>query len=125
MAKYYFGEVVNALLDDGAGELKVRPAIVVDRDADSRVDSSVIVIAITTSEQRKSRPFYHVKVHGTNTRDPVTGLVAPSWAKCNWPRQISFTDIRSRRGHLPDVLADKIAEIYDRLCEDDTFTDWQ
>ena len=64
-------------------------------------------------------------VHDSDERSPVTGLNAPSWAKCNWQRCISFSDIRGKLGRMPDELLEKITDIFDELCGDDSFSDWQ
>ena len=91
---------------------------------DERFDDDVTLIAITKRQQIPC-PHYHVQVHNSNNRDRETGLSYPCWAKCNWPRIVPLSHIRARLGQLPDHLSREIADVYDRLLADNTFSDWQ
>jgi hypothetical protein len=84
-SRFYVGQIVAASVHDGIKSTKVRPVIIIDEIRDSDADDEIMVIYISTNEQRPCPP-YHIKVHGSNEKDPVTGLSAPSWAKCNLPR---------------------------------------
>ena len=84
-SRFYVGQIVAASVHDGIKSTKVRPVIIIDEIRDSDADDEIMVIYISTNEQCPCPP-YHIKVHGSNKKDPVTGLSAPSWAKCNLPR---------------------------------------
>ncbi len=124
MARFFAGQIVHALIHDGVSGRKVRPVVIIDRDVDDTFDSEILVISIT-KRQEEPCPDYHIKVHDSQKKDRTTGLNYPCWAKCNWPRLILFSDVRGRLGHLPQELLEKIADVYDRLCADDDFDDWQ
>ena len=68
MGRYYFGDVVLLCIDDGKGNSKERPALVItpDRECDAGFDLRVIAISATLKDPL---PDYHVTVHGSNSTD--------------------------------------------------------
>lgn len=124
MPRFYFGQIVGALIDDGRGKIKERPAVIISDDDDYEVIGELLVVPITKRPQSPC-PTYHVQVHHTTIKDPDTGLYFPCWAKCNWARWIKIRRIQSTWGHMPDDLLISIADIYDTLYDDERFVDWQ
>ena len=124
MARFYFGQIVSAYIDDGRGHTKERPVVIISVDDEYQVTGELLVVPIT-KRPASPCPFYHVPVHHGTVKDSDTGLYYPCWAKSNWARWIEIRRIHSTWGHLPDDLSDKIANIYDTLYADDAFTDWQ
>jgi hypothetical protein len=124
MARFYFGQVVNASISDGTGKTKVRPAVIISEDDDYEIEGEIQVVAITKDHQTPC-PDYHIQVHNSTRRDPLTGLYYPCWAKCNWAPWLEIRRIKSTCGHMPDDLLTKIVDTYDRLLADEDFTDWE
>lgn len=123
-SRFYVGQIVAASVPDGISSTKVRPVVIIDNVRDPDDNDEILVVFISTSEQ-KPCPFYHVKVHESTKRDPITGLSAPSWAKCNLPRYVRAARIKHTIGIMPDAILKKIVETFDKLMDDDAFDDWQ
>jgi uncharacterized protein YifN (PemK superfamily) len=122
-SRFYAGQIVAASVNDGIKSTKVRPVVIIDDVTDCGDDDEIMVVFISSNEQVPC-PAYHVKVHGSNTKNPVTGLSVPSWAKCNLPRYVPVSRIKNTIGKMPDVLLRKIVETFDALMADDAFDDW-
>ncbi len=124
MGRYYFGQIVEVYFNDGCGKTKERPAVILSSDEQCDAGDSLLFLMISKSPTEPC-PFYHIKVHNSTSRNPVTGLYYPCWAKCNIVREMEQRRIIKPWGHMPDELFDSILEIYDRLFSDDNFRDWQ
>jgi mRNA-degrading endonuclease toxin of MazEF toxin-antitoxin module len=123
MTRFYFGQIVNASFHDGHRSTKVRPVVIIDRDADYRIAAELLIVPIS-STPTWPRPDCHIKVHDSTKRDPLTGLSRPSWAKCDWHARIQIARIRSSCGHMPDDLLDQIVDAFDRLAENEDLDGW-
>ncbi len=124
MARYYFGQIVAAWIDDGKGRTKKRPVLIIDDDEDYEQTGEIQVIFISTKRSNPC-PYYHIKVHSTTKRDAYTGLSEPCWAKCNIASNIEVRRLGSTIGHMPDHLLKRIVDVYDRIYDDPHFDDWQ
>lgn len=124
MGRFYFGQIVEVYFNDGRGKTKGRPAIILSGDEECDAGGPLLFLMISTSPTEPC-PHYHVKLHDGDAKDPITGLCRSCWAKCNVVREMEPRRIIRSWGHVPDDLMDGIADIYDRLCEDDDFDDWQ
>jgi mRNA-degrading endonuclease toxin of MazEF toxin-antitoxin module len=123
MGRYYFGQIVEAMIDNGQGETKPRPAVIIDSDDTCNNGEPIMVVAIS-KRPRIPCPYFHIEVHTSYTVDPTTGLNFPCWAKCDWVRFLEPRRIIRSRGHMPDNLLELIVDAYDEL-ERTGFDDWQ
>ena len=124
MGRFYFGQIVEAYMDDGRGKTKLRPSLILSDDRECDAGGPISVVMISKSPTLPC-PAYHIKVHETTTRDPLTGLHYPCWAKCNIVRDIELRRILRSWGHMPDHLLDLIVVAYDKIDDDPDFDDWQ
>lgn len=123
-SRFHFGQITNALVSDGGGRAKERPVVIIDGDEACRLGDDLLVIPITKSIQRPI-PYYHILVHDSHSRDPVTGLYYPCVAKCDWYRVLEQTRLRGNWGTMPGDLLSAIVDAYDQLLKDPDFDDWQ
>jgi mRNA-degrading endonuclease toxin of MazEF toxin-antitoxin module len=123
VSRFRFGQIVIASIPDGKGKTKDRPVVIIDNDVDAAT-TEILVICISTTMDRKA-PYYHVQVHNSNRRDPVTGLSRRCWAKCNFAKEIPISRIKSSRGDMRDDLMEEIVKAFDQLMNDTKFADWQ
>jgi hypothetical protein len=47
-ARYRFGQILLAWIPDGQGNVKERPVVIIDVDADYARDNDILVVAIST-----------------------------------------------------------------------------
>ena len=123
MGRYYFGQIVEALIHDGKHSTKPRPVVILDDDPPLNSGEPILVVPISHIP-RHVIPHYHIQVHSSNQEDPVTKLNCPCWAKCNWAMEIDPKRILGSWGHMPDAMLDLIIEKYDQLDNDPDFDDW-
>lgn len=123
-SRFHFGQIVSAWASDGKGHTKERPVVIIDGDETCRSGDPLLVVFITKSIQRPL-PYYHILLHDSHAKDPVTGLYYPCVAECNMPRELDQAKMRDHWGPLPDDLLTAIIEVYEKLCEDPDFDDWQ
>jgi mRNA-degrading endonuclease toxin of MazEF toxin-antitoxin module len=124
MGRFYHGLIAQVWVMNGKGETKERPAVIIERDENCQAGGPYLAIAITKSIE-DPMPDYHFVVHDGHYKHPITGLIYPCVAKCNWAREIEERRVISSLGTMPDDLLEKICQAYDRLCDDDEFDDWQ
>ena len=124
MGRFYHGMIVEVWVDDGNGRTKERPAVIIERDESCDRGGPFLAVAITKSFDLPL-PYYHIKVHDSNNRHPVTGLRFPCVAKCNWPRYLEERRIIRKLGDMPAAILFAICEAFDRIQDDPSFDDWQ
>ena len=108
-ARFYFGQIVWAWIDDRHGKTKERPAVIIDNDIDDLTAVDILVIPITKGAQNPCPP-YHIQVHDSTTKRPLTGLYYSCWAKCNWARVLEIRRINSLSGCMPTDLLKTIVD---------------
>jgi len=123
MGRFSFGQVVLAYVSDGRGRTKERPCVVISSDRSNDAGEPLQAIAIT-GIFREPLPTYHVPLPWTPDGSGPTGLNKPSVAKCNWPREIDPHKVVRSLGFLPPGTLRTIVAEFDRLYEDESFSDW-
>ena len=68
MACFYFGQIIYAPIDNGFGDIKNRPAVIIDGDGDYAPDEQILVIPISKSSSTLC-PCYHVCVHHSRDKN--------------------------------------------------------
>ena len=103
------GQVCTALVTPPRGEPKVRPIIIVSRDADIAAESHVHAVAIsTTFDLPLSEDL--VELPWEQTGRCVTGLNRRSVAVCHWLVRISKDQIQAVKGITPAPALLRILE---------------
>jgi hypothetical protein len=97
--------------------------LIISRNEENDQGQELQVIAITRSIENPC-PHYHIKIHHSHKRDPITGLTAPCVAKCNWVRDVRQDKVIRTLGRMPDDLLEIIVDTFDRIQADPKFTDW-
>jgi hypothetical protein len=120
----YFGEIVYARLCTTDGNDKDRTVLILSSDDECGAGDDLLVLCISSSLQ-DPQPWYHVTVHDSHERHPVSGLDRPCVAKCNIPDEIAPSSVRRHVGVLPREVMDLIVETYDKIQADENFDDWQ
>ena len=124
MGRFYFGQIVATWFDDGCGNTKPRPSVILSDDQDCNEGGSILVVMISKSPT-KPCPHYHIQVHDGYTKDTASGLYYPCWAKCNIAREMESRRIEGSWGNMPDPLLEQIVIAFDKLFDDSDFKDWQ
>jgi mRNA-degrading endonuclease toxin of MazEF toxin-antitoxin module len=123
MGRYYFGQIVEALIHDGKHSTKARPVLILDQDPHLNSGEPILVVPISHTPNRVI-PHYHIQVHSDYQQDEVTKLNCPCWAKCNWAMVIDPKRILRSWGYMPDAMLELIVEKYDEIANDPDFNDW-
>jgi mRNA-degrading endonuclease toxin of MazEF toxin-antitoxin module len=123
VGRFQFGQIIEAYIDDGLGQTKARPAVIISNDVENDAGEPLLLIAITRNIEDPC-PAHHVFVHRGTKRDRRTGLRDPCVAKCNWVRQVPQSRVIRSLGYLPDDVLEAIVAQFDRIQSDENFTDW-
>jgi uncharacterized protein YifN (PemK superfamily) len=123
MGRYYFGQIVVAMIHDGSHSTKPRPVLILDDEPYLNSGESILVVPISHIRSHII-PHYHIQVHNSAQQDPVTKLDCPCWAKCNWATRIDPKRILGSWGYMPDAMLEPIVDKYDEIVNDPNFDDW-
>ena len=123
MGQFHMGDVVYAEIADPHGRLKLRPCVIVSADDDNDAGLSLLLVAITGCENR-TIPSYHIFVHNKYGLDPLSGLIKPCYAKCNWYRNVDQSRVQSPIGEICDAHLTEILIQLNRILDDPDFGDW-
>jgi mRNA-degrading endonuclease toxin of MazEF toxin-antitoxin module len=123
VARFHFGQVLWAYVNDGQGHVKEHPVVIIGSDADCGSGGPLQVVVISTKIS-DPRPDFHILVHHDNSLNSRTGLYEPCVAKCNWVQDVARDRVIEAIGNMPDELLDPIILAVNQLINDPTFTQW-
>ncbi|WP_435011413.1 type II toxin-antitoxin system PemK/MazF family toxin [Tundrisphaera lichenicola] len=123
MARYYFGQIYLAYVNDGAGHTKEHPVLIIDPDEGCASGEAIQVVVISTKIENPC-PDHHVRVHHDRNYDRFTGLSEPCVAKCNWAPSVEPRRFIKFLGSMPDDLLDSIIDKVNELLDDPSFDGW-
>jgi hypothetical protein len=69
-------------------------------------------------------PSHPIPIPWTRDGAGSTGLNKPCVAGCIWLREVDQHNVFKSVGYLPADRVQRIVDAFDRLYEDDSFTDW-
>jgi mRNA-degrading endonuclease toxin of MazEF toxin-antitoxin module len=121
--RFSFGQIVLAYVSDGKGRTKERPCVVISPNRANDAGEPLQVVAIT-GIFNDPPPSHHVPLPWTPDGSGRTGLNKPCVAKCNWLREVNQDRVIKSVGYLPVEHVEWIVTEFDRLYEDESFTDW-
>ena len=122
MGRFSLGQIVLAYFSDGAGRTKERPCVVLSSNAWNDSGEPLQVLAIT-GVFVEPLPSYHVPLPWSPGSTGVTGLNKPCVVKVNWLREVEQRNVLRSVGYLPAALLERLVDEFDRLYEDESFTD--
>lgn len=123
MGRFSFGQIVLVYFSDGRGRTKERPCVVISSNNSNDSGEPLQVVAITGIFDDPP-PSHHVLLPWKPDGSGPTGLNKPCVAKCNWLREVDQHKVIKSVGYLPTDLVDRIVTEFDRIYEDESFTDW-
>ena len=91
------GDIAWAWIDDGRGNSKLRPIVVID------VNQTVLAVAITSSPIDVNNRMY-VSLPWHEQGNVSTRLKKQSWAACDWIVDIEIAAIQKVCGHVSDSV---------------------
>lgn len=97
---HFYGQIVLARVDDGRGNDKPHPVVVVTPDDQIVPGEPLRVVAISTQVEQPIPP-HHVELPWQRPHHPKTGLNKPNVAKCDWLTTIEETRVIRAMGHVP------------------------
>jgi mRNA-degrading endonuclease toxin of MazEF toxin-antitoxin module len=123
VGRFQFGQIIEARISVGSGQMKERPALIISSDEENDLGEPLQVIAITKSIDNPF-PKYHIWVHDGWNKHPKTGLTAPCVAKCNWVREVEQNAVIRSIGYMPLDILEVIVSEFDTIYNDKSFNDW-
>lgn len=112
------GQILLAHVDDGHGNRKQRPVVVVMPPEDIVPGEPLRVICVSTQIDDPI-PSHHVPLPWMRPRHPRTGLDKPNVAKCDWPAVVAESDVIKPLGFVPSDHLAKIRDAITRLRDPD------
>jgi mRNA-degrading endonuclease toxin of MazEF toxin-antitoxin module len=123
VGRFSFGQIILAYFSDGKGRTKERPCVIISSNTSNDSGEPLQVVAITGVFDEPP-PSHHVPLPWTRDGSGPTGLNKPCVAKCNWLREVDQHKVIKSVGYLPAEMVDRIVVEFDRLYEDESFTEW-
>ncbi len=112
---FEYGQIILAPFDDGHGNTKIRPTLIISPNDQILPGGPLRVVCISTQIEDPC-PSYHVKLPWQNPRHPRTGLNKPNVAKCDWREQIGPAAVIRVLGFAPAAHLARIEEELGKLA---------
>ena len=109
---FEYGQIVLVPVDDGHGNTKPHPAVILS-PTDQIVPGERLRVVCISTQVESPCPSFHVPLPWQRPRHSRTGLNKPNVAKCNWLTTVDQDSVLKVLGIAP---ASHLARIQDELA---------
>lgn len=113
------GQICWMSVNDGRGNTKRRPVVVLTRDCDIVLDTEIVVVAVSTQIPDPPRSREVILPHGGSWPHPTTRLHKRCAAVCDWLCRVRPSDLEPTDGYVPGKTMLRIIEAV-RECGDNS-----
>jgi len=101
------GTIIWAEIDDGHGNTKPRPALVLSSD-EAIDEGEVLTVAAISTVFNRPVPSHWFALPSNPCGDAITGLDQPSVVKSDWLRNIEQTSVIKEMGRAPAEIVKQV-----------------